>query len=418
MPTGPTAPRPPRAARLDSPATAPVGVRGILGPVAGLDRWLHVVLVALIAVCAVRYLLRHPLDGVGAFVLAGAVALTLVYLARPLLRPQPWGPTAWVSVVVALWMGLTLVAPSFAWTAVPLAFAALQVLPFRYAVGVVVLMTAVVSAAWSRLTDELDPTVLVGPVGIALVTVTTFRALEREAGLRQRLLDELTEAQTDLAVAQRRSGALAERTRLSREIHDSVGQGLSSINLLLNAAEQDWQRRPDLARHHVQTASATARDGLDEVRRVVRDLAPADLADDPSGEALPAALERVVTRESHGLPVDLHVHGDPMPVSPAIASAIVRSARGAMANAVEHAGASRAVVSLTYHPDEVLLDVRDDGRGFDPRHRASPGERGRGLTGIRERAHELGGRAEVESAVGEGTTVSVAFPLTHSGGPA
>ena len=388
-----------------------VGVHGILARASTLDQWLHAVLVVLIVVCAARYVLRHPLDLTAVLILTGAVTLAVVYTARPLVRGLSCGPTAWVAVVLTLWMALTLIAPSFAWTAVPLAFAALQILPFRGAVGVVVVMTVVVSLAWNRLTDEVDPTVVVGPIGIALVTVIAYRALDLESRARQRLLDELTEAQADLAVAQHHSGVLAERTRLSREIHDSVGQCLSSINLLLNAAEQDWARRPDLARHHVQTASATARDGLDEVRHVVRDLAPADLEADDNGSALPAALERLLDREAHGLDVQLRVHGDVVPVPAPVASAIVRSARGALANVVEHAGARRAVVSLTYHPDEVLLDVRDDGRGFDRRGERPAGTRGRGLSGIRERAHELGGRAEVESVAGEGATVSVRFPL-------
>lgn len=388
-----------------------LGVRGILAPAATLDAWLHGVLVVLIIVCAARYVLRHPVDLTAGLILTGATALAVVYTTRPRVAGRSWGPTAWVAVVLTLWMGLTLVAPSFAWTAVPLAFAALQILPFRAAVGVVVVMTVVVSLAWNRITDEVDPTVVVGPIGIALVTVIAYRALDLESRTRQHLLDKLTEAQADLAVAQHRSGVLSERTRISREIHDSVGQGLSSINLLLNAAEQDWSHRPDLARHHVQTASATARDGLDEVRRVVRDLAPEDLETDDSGAALPIALERLAEREGHGVEVRLRVHGTVVAVPTPVASAVVRSARGALANVVEHAGASRAVISLTYHPDEVLLDVRDDGRGFEPNGEPTSRERGRGLRGIRQRAHELGGRVEVESAPGDGATVSVRFPL-------
>ena len=385
---------------------------GILAP-ARLDRWLQVVLVVLLVTCAARYLLRHPFDATAILILLGAVALGVAYSTRHLVADRPAWPIVWVVFVVVLWAALTLVAPSFAWTAVPVAFAVLQVLPFPYAVGVVVLMTAVVSAAWARITEDVDPTVFVGPVGIALVTVLSYRALEREARARQTLIDELTEAQADLAAAQRRSGALAERTRLSREIHDSVGQGLSSITLLLGAAEQEWDRRPEEARRHVHTAGDTAREGLDEVRRVVRDLAPAGLepggAD--TGSALPDALRRVAETTTHGLDVQVRVHGVPVPVPSDVAGAIVRSARGALANVVEHSSATRAVVSLTFNPDEVLLDVRDDGRGFDPDRPRDRGDRGRGLDGIRDRAMGLGGRATVESIPGEGTTVSVAFPL-------
>lgn len=377
----------------------------MLAPVAELDRWLHIVLVALVVVSAIRYVMRHEFDATGIFILVGAVGFVAVYAARPRLPAVPW-----VVVVVALWAALTLLAPSFAWTAVPVAFAVLRVIPFAYAAVTVVVMTGVVSAAWLRITDGLDPTVIVGPAGIALVTVIAFRALEREAATRQELLDDLTATQADLAVAQRHSGALAERTRLSREIHDSVGQGLSSINLLLNAAEQDWMPRPEAARDHVRTAAATARDGLDEVRRVVRDLAPAGL-EEASAQALPDAVRRAVAQAAHDVAGEVRVHGDPVAVPPASASAIVRSVRGAVANVVEHASATRVVVSLTYNADEVLLDVRDNGRGFELDDVRTEGDRGRGLAGIRDRAVGLGGRASIESTPGEGTTVSVALPL-------
>ncbi|GAB3069071.1 sensor histidine kinase [Intrasporangium mesophilum] len=385
---------------------------GILAP-ARLDRWLQVVLLVLLVTCAARYLMRHPFDVTAVLILLGAAALGVAYSTRHLVADRPAWPTVWVVFVVVLWIALTLVAPSFAWTAVPVAFAVLQVLPFPYAVGVVVLMTAVVSVAWARITEDVDPTVFVGPVGIALVTVLSYRALEREARTRQTLIDDLTEAQADLAAAQRRSGALAERTRLSREIHDSVGQDLSSITLLLNAAEQEWDRRPDEARQHVHRAGDAAREGLEEVRQVVRDLAPAGLETDgaDTASALPDAVRRVAETTTHGIVVQVRVHGVPVPVPSDVAGAIVRSARGALANVVEHSGASRAVVSLTYNPDEVLLDVRDDGRGFDPARPRDRGDRGRGLDGIRDRATGLGGRATVESSPGEGTAVSVAFPL-------
>ncbi|MFC7502998.1 histidine kinase, partial [Nocardioides sp. GCM10030258] len=205
------------------------GVHGILAPAAGLDRWLLVVLVVLLVTCAVRYVDRHGLGATGVAVLAGALVLALAYATRALLPGRSWWPTAWVVAMVVLWGALTTVAPSFAWCAVPVAFAVLRVLPFPWAVGTVVAMTALLTAAWSRITDDTDPVQVAGPIGVALLTVLAYRALDLETQARQDLLDELVDAQADLAEEQHRSGALAERTRLSREIHDSVGQGLSSI---------------------------------------------------------------------------------------------------------------------------------------------------------------------------------------------
>lgn len=390
----------------------PRGVRGILAPAARLDRWLLVVLQVLLVTCAVRYVDRHGVGATGAGVLAGAAVLGAAYATRGLvsLAVRPWWPTVWVCGMVVLWAGLTAIAPSFAWCAVPVAFAVLRVLPFEWAVGIVVAMTLLLTAAWLRISDGFDPVNVAGPIGVALLTVLAYRALDVESRARQELVDQLVEAQADLAEEQHRTGALAERTRLSREIHDSVGQGLSSINLLLQAAEQSWDTQPEAAREHVRTAAATARDGLDDVRRVVRDLAPADLA--ASAAALPEALRVAATQAAAGMPVEVRVDGEPVVVAAEVATAIVRTARGALANVREHAGAGRVALTLTYHLDEVVLDVRDDGRGFDPGQVRASNTRGHGLAGIRERAAALGGHADVESAPGEGTTVSVRFPLT------
>jgi signal transduction histidine kinase len=403
---------------MSTPPTArqpAAGLHGILAPAARLDRWLLVVLVLMLVSSAVRYLDRHGLDAAGAAVLAGALVLGLAYATRGLLPTRAWWPRVWVIGMVLLWAVLTTVAPSFAWCAVPVAFAVLRVLPFGWAVATVVLMTGLLTAAWQRISDGFDPARLAGPIGVALVTVLAYRALDLESRARQALLDQLVDAQDELAEQQRHTGALAERTRLSREIHDSVGQGLSSINLLLQAAEQDWTAHPARAREHVRTAAATARDGLDEVRRVVRDLAPADLAGGDSTEALPAALRRVAASAPSDLSIEVRIDGAPVQVPPAVASALVRTARGALANVHEHACAGRVALTLTYHHDEVVLDVRDDGRGFDPGQVRAGGTRGHGLAGLRQRAAALGGQAHVESTPGEGTTVSVRFPLTNGG---
>lgn len=394
-------------ASLDRPGPA-TGEHGILAPAARLDRWLLAVLVVLLVASAARYVDRHGLGATGVAVLLGAVVLGLAYATRGRLAGRAWWPTVWVVGMVLLWAALTAVAPSFAWCAVPVAFAGMRVLPFGWAAGVVVAMTVLLTVAWQRITTGFDPVQVAGPLAVALVTVLAYRALDRESRARQELLDRLLLAQDELAREQHRTGALAERTRLSREIHDSVGQGLSSIHLLLQAADQDWDVRPERARQHVRGAAATARDGLDEVRRVVRDLAPSDLSD---GDALAEALRRVAGQAGPAMDVEVRVDGTPVPVSPERAAALVRSARGALANVREHARARRVVLTLTYHPDEVVLDVRDDGRGFEPSRVRPSGSRGRGLAGIRDRATLLGGGADVESAPGEGTTVSVRFPL-------
>jgi len=394
--------------RSDQGSNARAGLRGILAPARLLDRGLFLVLLVLLVTCAIRYLDRHGHGLNGTLILVGAAVLATAYPMRALRHQNPWWPTIWVSIMVLAWAGLTAAAPSFAWCGVAVLFAVLQVLPYYAAVITAGAMTLLVVAATWRITHSPDPTLIAGPVAIAVTTLLAFRALDRESRARQELLDRLVDAQDELADEQHRSGALAERTRLSREIHDSVGQGLSSINLLLQAAEQAWDRQPAQARGHVASAAATARDGLDEVRRVVRDLAPVEPAE-PEGlarelQAAAAALP--------GLQAAVRIEGDPVTVRPEVATALVRTVRGALANVAEHADASRVLVTLTFHDDEVMVDIRDDGRGFVPREvSAQRSLRGRGLAGIHERARILGGEASVESVPGEGTTVSVRFPL-------
>lgn len=175
---------------------------------------------------------------------------------------------------------------------------------------------------------EFDPTIVAGPICIAGLAVLAYRLLERDSAARQHLLDDLRDAQADPADAQHHAGVLAERTRLSREIHDSVAQGLTSINLLLQAAEREWSTRPTYAHDHLGQVACTARSSLDEVRRVVRDLAPVDLTDgDPT--ALAAALRRAGEEAAVGTDttVTVHVHGAPRATPADVSTALVQRPR-------------------------------------------------------------------------------------------
>lgn len=378
----------------------------VLGQAGGLLKALHTTFVVLVLASAVRYLTGHGFGDQAPWMLAGALALLATYAAGPVLPGR-----VWLALLVAVWFGLVLLAPSFAWCAVPLSFVALRVLAFWPACVVVGGMVAAVVVQWTRMADRLDPTIVLGPVCIAVLAVGAYRALERDAVARQLLLDDLHATQGDLADAQHQAGALAERARLSREIHDSVAQGLSSINLLLQAAVREWDDRPAAAREHAAQAAATARDGLDEVRRVVRDLAPAELA--VSGHpALPGALRQTCERLAavSGVDVRVQVHGTAVSLGPEVETALLRTARGALANVLEHSAATTAVVTLTYQPDSVVLDVRDDGRGLAERGSADP-DRGRGLAGMRDRLSQLGGTLILESEPGEGTALAASIPL-------
>ncbi|MDT9691732.1 sensor histidine kinase [Streptomyces sp. P9(2023)] len=370
---------------------------------------MHVAFFLLLGAALARFLLRHPWADRSPWIIALSGALAALYLLGPVLgtRATP-RRIAWLVTVVAVWMVLVLLAPSFAWCAVPLFYTGLRTLPPRAALFLVTLLTAFVVFAQVQLAKNgFDPDLVVAPPAVAAIATAVFVHAQRLAERQRALIDDLIRTRRELAATERREGTLAERQRLSMEIHDSLAQGLSSQQMLLQAAERTWDSDPSTARRHVRTAESIAERNLAEARRFVHDLAPADLAE---GGGLEEALRALAGRESAAFRVD----GAPVPLPERVQSALLRIAQGALANVREHAAAASAALTLTYLDDQVVLDIADDGRGFEPsagRDGGSGGVRGHGLPAMRVRAQQLGGTLTVESAPGEGTVLSVAIPL-------
>ncbi|OMI87899.1 two-component sensor histidine kinase [Streptomyces sp. M1013] len=389
-------------------------------------RWpgavMHVAFFLLLGGALARFLLRHPGEPRTPWILALSLALAVLHLLGPVLSgPAPSAPAvpparrrlAWLGLVVVVWMVLVVLAPSFAWCAVPLFYTGLRTLPARAALVLVTVLTVFVVAAQLRLAGGFDPNLLLAPPAVAAIAAAVFLHTERQAARQRALIDDLIRTRRELAASERREGTLAERQRLSMEIHDSLAQGLSSQRMLLQAAERVWKSDPGKARAHVRGAASVAEHNLAEARRFVHDLAPADLA---RGGGLEAALRALAARESGDhLTVRVHVDdGTRVPPLPdRVQSALLRIAQGALANVREHAGATTAALSLTLLDDEVVLDVTDDGHGFDPAEPsdAPAGMRGHGLPAMHARLRQLGGTLTVESAPGEGTALSAAVPL-------
>lgn len=209
-------------------------------------------------------------------------------------------------------------------------------------------------------------------------------------------------------VQARESGAQDERQRLAGEIHDTLAQGLAGIITQLQAAERSLSVQGE-TEEHVARALGLARSSLTEARRSVRALAPQEL-----GRAhLPDALHTLTERwsEEQGMRAQMEVTGTRVPLSPAIEVSLFRVAQESLTNVAKHAEASRVGVTLSYTGTEVLLDVRDDGRGF-----AEAAGTGFGLTSMRQRIRGVGGHVEVQSAPGEGTSVSARVPAIAPGG--
>jgi len=376
---------------------------------------MDVVMIVLVAASTARYLINHGIGDLAWVVLAGAALLLVVYLTRRLLPAALH--VGWLMIVIVLWLVLVFIAPSFGWCVVVLAFAALRTVSPGRAVAVIAVLVLGVIAATLRISDTFDPMILAGPICLTVLAIATYRALDDEAAKRQRLLDDLMRTQDSLADAERTAGALAERQRLSREIHDSVAQDLTSVSLLLAAAVHDRTDDQERSWDYVRQAAESAREGLVEARGLVSTLSRPAVGD---GTDLPRALERIASTASlsQGTTATVHVEGVPRPVPDEVAAAVVRTAKGALANVIEHADAGRAVVTLTYLPTAVSLDVRDDGRGFPtrPGRRGKPGtkaDRGFGLSGIQSRVRALGGTVMIESAPGDGTALAVLLPTSQ-----
>lgn len=392
-------------------------------------RWLqlgqHALVAVLVLVCLSRAVDAgtHP-----AAEIAGLVAFVAWYLVGIGLARRGVGGGPWFVGLVLLWGGLVLISPENVWLAFPLWLLAGHLLPLGAGVAVSVAVLAVVVVEPLRQTGSVSFAAVIGPlIGMlfALGVARAQMALVRDALERQQLIASLYAAQEEtaalteeLARVQRAEGATSERTRLSRDIHDGIAQGFSSILLLARAAraEEDRTRLREL----LEQLESSAADGLEESRRVVGALAPAELDEG----SLAGALRRVTDRFAEESGVDARVAvGDALPHLTTTAEVtLLRCVQGALANVRVHAEATQVVVSLEATADAVRVDVVDDGRGFDTDAwwAAAPdsvGEGGYGLRATRARLREIGGGLGVESRPGEGTAVSAWVPsLTTDSG--
>lgn len=240
----------------------------------------------------------------------------------------------------------------------------------------------------------------------------TITALESANARLEQALAENAGLHAQLLVQAREAGVADERRRLAAEIHDTIAQGLTGIIAQLQAVTSTAETDPVLAGEHLARAAALARHSLGEARRSVHDLVPSALEHDD----LPGALKKTVTTWSQrtGVRAEFTVTGTAEPLHDEVGATLLRIAEEALANAARHAGASRAGVTLSYMGDEVSLDVRDDGRGFDPA--ALPPYRGAGgfgLGGMRARAERVAGTVEVETAPDLGTAVCARVPMVR-----
>ena len=428
-------------------------------------RGLFLGLDVLLAVLVVVAVVQAPSGRTGPAVAVAAVLLGVYVWGRTVVRVHErsvdtprgawWPDAAWVAGLALAWVALLWLTPAALWIAFPFMFLQMHVLgPHR---GVVAVAATTVVAVAEGLLVQVGPGdswtgYVLGPVlggAVAVGVVLGIEAFVRETQARQRTVDELTEVRQHLAQAERERAVTHERARLARDIHDTLAQSLSAIELLLRAAENTVGTDDDRVRALLAEARGAARDGLAEARRVVHDLTPPDLE---RTTTLLEALRRVAARTeatqretnhdashdvghdaSHDashvgtgrpLTVAVRTSGTPRPLGVPLETGLLRIAQSALANVAEHADAARAQVTLTYAPETVTLDVVDDGKGFDPATTPADRQAGRqtdrhagrgfGLPAIRSRAAELGGTLALETTPGGGTALAVTLPTRES----
>ena len=243
--------------------------------------------------------------------------------------------------------------------------------------------------------------------GMVFVIAFTLMAVNEANSRRQveSLAAELREANQKLREYASQTAELAtlrERSRLAREIHDSLGHYLTVVNVLIEAARAVLDSEPQRADEIMHQAQVLTREGLTEVRRSVSELrsAPVDL------KPLPETLEsRVDECRVTGIEAKLVVTGEPYLLSPEARLTLYRVAQEGLTNVRRHAHASCVDLKLDFSDAaKVRLRIEDDGVGGDDT------KRGFGLIGIRERAQMLGGEVFVSGKPGAGFSLEVELP--------
>jgi signal transduction histidine kinase len=390
---------------------------------------------------------RAPADG-SALIDLGLCGLTAAWmLCMFTLRPEWWDRPLIMAVfftgVLALTAILVLRNPSFG-LLTPVAYIyAFTILPWPWrllGVAATAVVAGTAQASDVSMTTSLGLTIYVIIVVFNIVVMAGtawFLWLgEEESDKRGQAVAELSRANqlleatlaenaglhTQLLTQAREAGILDERQRMAREIHDTLAQGLTGIITQLQAAEQIHEV-PEQWRRPFDAVKRLARESLSEARRSVDALRPEPLETGRLSDALTDVAEQ--WSKLHGLAVQVTTTGTVRLMAPEAEFTLLRTAQEALANVAKHARATRVGVTLSYLEHEVALDVRDDGRGFDPAEltagNGAPARNGDckaggfGLTIMRQRVERLSGTLRIESEPGAGTGISAGIPTPPTG---
>lgn len=246
-------------------------------------------------------------------------------------------------------------------------------------------------------------------VGVLNLASTDWREMtDDELRLLNTIGDMLSIAieRAQLFVQSVQVGAVEERNRLAREIHDTLAQSLAGITLQLETADALLDAQPESARQALQKALSLSRASLEDARSSVMDLRAAPLEKRTLAEALEALVSQRAAEMN--LKARFEAVGGDQPLPVRIEAAVYRMVQEALTNVVRHSDAEHLTVRYTATPEQVSLLIEDDGKGFN----TDEIPKGRfGLVGMNERARLLGGCLRVDSQPGGGTVLEIDIPL-------
>ncbi|XSG73313.1 GAF domain-containing protein [Herpetosiphon llansteffanensis] len=280
-------------------------------------------------------------------------------------------------------------------------------------------LAKVIKQGCARVIHAVSPTIpyqtlLALPLSIKeqVLGVVLVATPDRDApfGPQQLVLAEGLATSAAIAIEQarlydqaRRAAQAEERSRLARELHDSVTQTLFSMTLTAEAARAQVERNPVRAATQIDRLKAAAHQSLGEMRELLLQLRPTPLQEHGIIKSL---HEHIASLNAQDVAINLECEGEDSVLTPSHAAGLYRIAQEAISNALRHAQATNVRVSFSFASKSTTLMVKDNGCGFDPDLLERSG-RHLGLTSMSERAGELGGTLDVDSVVGEGTCLTV-----------
>ncbi len=377
---------------------------------------------------------QEPITG-AARVLAVVLAclMGVLYLAgtvfekRAAQRGESTPATAsyvWVAGVLAIWVALITLSIEFAWVVFPLFFVVLHIVvrPWSY----LVLAGLVIVVGWSFMahSQSSSPALLIGPLvgaSAAAAMYWIYSQLVANVQEQQRTIADLEFTRAVLARTEHEAGRLAERERVARDIHDTLAQGFSSIILMKRGVDGALGRGEiDLAKERLEVIGSTAAENLAQARDFVAQLRKSPHRNDVVA-ALREQVQQVAARAAAGgSPTHYEVRAETaqIPCDAQLVGELANAVHALLSNVEQHAQARTCVVSIADFGSEVVIDLFDDGVGFDASALAaarSVRAGGFGLVALRERMAALGGSVHIESAVGHGTVVTLTVPSDHNG---